>query len=211
MAQWSTVDLRGLHRLVRYSGEAFRLKIFLCRSCSLSQKFKDWSNGPNVVIEDALAFAKPEYKGFASGRCAGSADFTTLMPSQADFMQQLKVRGQVDASPIVLNSVKVGEMVNAQISKVPQLKLKPMKVDPLRGQAKMRFDLDKGVVDIASFQGVDVDNSENSDEGKSGFGFDAGDLAGTFYLNDPPSRVVRSKAMRILKDGWSCRWPSREI
>lgn len=140
----------------------------------------------NLVIEDAIAFAKPEYKGFAVGKTAGVADFVTLMPDQPDFMAQLKMRGDAVVKPVVLNSVKVGEMINAQLAKVPQLKLKPMKVDPLRGEAKMQFDLNNGVVEIPSFVGLDADNSEIQIKGKVALSSMEGDFAGTFFWNDPP-------------------------
>jgi len=140
----------------------------------------------NLVIEDAIAFTKPEFKGFAVGKTAGVADFVTLLPDQPDFMAQLKVRGDAVAQPVVLNSVKVGEMINAQMAKVPQLKLKPMKVDPLRGQVKMKFDLNDGVVEIPSFVGIDADNSEIHAKGKVALSSMEGDFAGTFFWSDPP-------------------------
>jgi hypothetical protein len=69
---------------------------------------------------------------------------------------------------------------------VPQLKLKPMKVDPLRGRAKAQFDLNNGVAEIPAFQGVDVDESEIQMKGKVVLATMEGDFAGTFYWNNPP-------------------------
>lgn len=144
------------------------------------------ANWLNLVIEDAIGFAKPEYKTFASGKTAGLADFSTLMPGEPAFLAQLKARGDVVANPVVFNSVKIGEMVNAQTAKIPQLKLKPMKVDPLRGQAKAQFDLNNGVAEIANFQGSDLDGSEIQLKGKLVLTSMEGDFAGRFYWADPP-------------------------
>jgi len=141
----------------------------------------------NLVIEEALAFVKPEYKNMASGKTAGVAEFTTVMPGRPDFLNQLKVRGDVAAQPVVFNTVKIGEIINTQIAKAPAaLNLKPAKVEPLRGQAKAQFELASGVVDLPSFTGIDVDNSEIQMKGKVILSNMQGDFAGTFYWNDPP-------------------------
>lgn len=164
------------------SAQIKALKLPLLQKNPLIEGSANWLD---ITIEDLLGFVKPEYKAFASGKTAGVAEFATVLPSQADFLQRLRVRGDAAAQPVTFNSVKIGEMVNAQMTKVPLLKLKPMKVDPLRGQAKMKFDLRNGVVDVVTFNGVDVDNSEIQLKGKVTLNAMEGDLAGTFFWSNP--------------------------
>lgn len=178
----------GMVNIGQVFGGSVQLKNLVVPLLQEKPKIQGSVNWLSLNIEEALAFAKPELKGFAVGRTAGVAEFATVLPEQPDFMTQLKVRGDVQAQPVVFNSVKIGEAVNAQIAKVPQLKLKPMKVDPLKGMAKAQFDLNNGVAEIASFQGVDVDNSEIQMKGKVVLASLDGDLAGTFYWSNSPVR-----------------------
>lgn len=140
----------------------------------------------NIVIEDAITFAKPEYRDFASGRMAGQTDFMTYLPSDAEFMPFLKAKGEVNAQPVTLNSVKVGEMLNNLIRQLPPMvKMSPVKVDPLKGQLKAAFNLAKQVLQIDSLEARDVDNSELRLKGKVSIPALQGDFAGTFLWAKP--------------------------
>lgn len=140
----------------------------------------------DLTIEDALGFVKPEYRKMAEGKTAGLAEFSTVMPSEDDFMKLLRVRGDAAAQPITMNSVKIGQMINDALGKIPGGKIKPVKVEPLRGQIKAQFELNKSVLDLASFNGTDEDGSEIQMKGKVDVSTMKGDLAGTFFLSNPP-------------------------
>lgn len=133
-----------------------------------------------LTIQDALGFAKPEYKEFASGKTQGHAEFTTLMPSEDGFLRALKARGEFGAEPVTLNSVKVGDMLNEAIKKVPLLKLGAVKLDPLRGEMKGQFEVAQETMQIPSFMARDVDGSELQMKGKVILSSMQADLVGSF-------------------------------
>lgn len=139
-----------------------------------------------LTIEDALGFVKPDYRKMAEGKTAGLAEFSTVMPAEEDFMKLLRVRGDANADPVTLNSVKVGQMINDALQKIPGGKIKPVKVEPLHGQMKAQFELNKSIMDLASFSATDQDGSEIQMKGKVDVSTMKGDLAGTFFLANPP-------------------------
>lgn len=138
-----------------------------------------------IVIEDALGYAKPEYRDFATGHTAGSAEFATRLPSDPDFLPQLKAKGSITAEPVTLNSVKVGDMINGLIKQASILKLKPVKVDALRGSVKSDFEVRNRAVKIQNFVARDVDNSEMQLQGTVAIPGLQGDLAGDFFWSKP--------------------------
>ncbi|MBX3022724.1 MAG: hypothetical protein KF799_13710 [Bdellovibrionales bacterium] len=138
-------------------------------------------NWDGVIIEEALGFAKPEYKTMASGKTAGRADFSTLMPGEKNFFAALKARGDLGAAPLTLNSVKIGEMINDMLKKIPLLRISPVKVDPLRGSMKTQFDMANETMQIAAFEAKDLDGSELQMKGKVLLSSMQVDLAGTFF------------------------------
>ena len=138
-----------------------------------------------LVIQDALGFVKPEYREFATGRSEGSTEFETVLPSDAQFMQFLKAKGDLKAEPVVLNSVKVGQVVNDLVKQVPMIKMQPMKVEPLKGYVRSKFDLRDQVAQIDGFTAHDNGGSELQLKGKVMLTNMQGDLAGTFLWASP--------------------------
>lgn len=134
-----------------------------------------------IVIEDALAFAKPEYKGMATGKTAGKAEFSTVMPADPTFMKALKARGDLNSIPVTLNSVKLGEMINEQLKKIPMLKVQPVKIEPLRGQMTTKFDLANETMQLDPFTFIEVAGSELRMKGKAVLSNMQADLVGTFF------------------------------
>lgn len=139
-----------------------------------------------LTIEKVLQFAKPEFKEFASGKMTGAADFQTHMPAEEDFMKFLKAKGRVLMQPVVLNTLKMGQMINDLLKKVPLLRLPPAKVTPMTGKVEVVFSMQSQAVQIAKFQGVDVDGSEISFKGKVQLPEMQGDLIGDFFWANPP-------------------------
>lgn len=134
----------------------------------------------NVIVQDAMDFIKPEYKTMATGRAKGTVNFSTLMPGDARFMDELKSKGQVTLEPITLSTVKVGEMLNDMMKKVPQLKLPPAKVDPLKGLVRVDYTLANQTVTMAPMFARDLDTSEIELKGKVAIASMQGDLVGNF-------------------------------
>jgi hypothetical protein len=64
--------------------------------------------------------------------------------------------------------------------------VKPVKVEPLHGQMKAQFELNKSILDLSQFNAVDQDGSEIQMRGKVDVESMKGDLAGTFFLMNPP-------------------------
>ncbi len=139
----------------------------------------------NIVIQDAMAFAKPEYKDFATGRTAGTTEFVTYLPADKDFMSYLKAKGQATMEPVTMSSVKVGQMINDLLQKVPLIKSQPVKVEPLKGSMKMQFDLRAQVVQVENLLARDQDGSELQLKGKVDLVGMQGDLAGGFLWAKP--------------------------
>ncbi len=139
----------------------------------------------DLVIQDAIGFAKPEYKDFATGRMAGSTEFKTYMPGDPSFMQFLKAKGDISMEPVTLNSVKVGQIINDLVQKVPMLKIAPVKVEPLQGTVKTRFDLHDQVMQIEAFNAHDRSGSELQLQGKVALTNMQGDLNGSFLWAQP--------------------------
>ncbi|NJL26197.1 MAG: hypothetical protein HC902_14265 [Calothrix sp. SM1_5_4] len=138
-----------------------------------------------LVLQDVIGFLQPEYKTFASGKLAGRSTFKTFLPGEPAFWQGLQAKGDFVAEPVTLNSVKVGEMVNSLVGKVPVLKLNPVKLTPLNGSARASYELRGGVFELPSFVARDVDNSEIQLKGKVALPGLDGDLIGTFYWATP--------------------------
>lgn len=138
-----------------------------------------------LIIEDVMGFAKPEFKGFASGRTAGRTSFATLMPGSSEFMNRLKAKGDLSFQPVTLHSVQIGQIINDLIKKVPVIKMSPAKLDPLRGLVQANFDWSAGVMNINSLLARDVDNSEIHLQGKVVIGTMDGDLKGKFLWAKP--------------------------
>jgi hypothetical protein len=159
------------------------LSVPLLQKRPVIQGTASWAD---LTIEDTLGFVKPEYKKMAEGKTAGLAEFSTVMPSEEDFMKQLRVRGDAGAKPVTLNSVKIGELINGALGKIPGIKVKPVKVEPLHGQMKAQFELNKSILDLSQFNAVDQDGSEIQMKGKVDVESMKGDLAGTFFLMNPP-------------------------
>jgi hypothetical protein len=159
------------------------LEVPLLRPRPVIHGTASWSG---LVIEEALAFAAPEYKTFASGKTAGQAGFSTLMPGEDDFMAALQAKGDATAEPVTLNTVKVGEMVNEGLKKVPMLKIPPVKVDPLHGRIRARFDLREGVAHLPEVTARDVDGSELRMQGSVALTDMRADLSGNFLWARSP-------------------------
>ncbi len=141
-----------------------------------------WSN---LVTEDAIGFAKPEYREFATGRMAGTTEFLTYLPSDEEFMPFLKAKGEVNMSPVTLNTVRVGQMINDLAKQLPMVKMSPAKLDPLKGTLKAVFNMQKQTLQIDSLEAKDVDNSELNLKGKVSVPGMQGDFAGTFFWATP--------------------------
>lgn len=146
------------------------------------QGFASWKN---IDIEKALQFMKPEYKDFAKGRIQGTADFQTVMPSEPKFMEQLKVKGQATLMPVTFSTVKVGEVINDLIKKIPAAKIKPAKVEPLSGQLSLNYAMAAQVLQIENLKGQDADGSEITLRGKVMTESLRGDLIGEFRWAKP--------------------------
>ncbi len=175
----------GMLNIQHIFGGSFSIKNLSVPLLQTKPAIQGTASWVNLTIEDALGFAKPDYRKMAEGKISGLAEFSTLMPSDPDFMKQLRTRGDAAAQPVTLNSVKIGQLINDALGKVPMLKLKPVKVEPLKGQIKTQFDLNSGTLDLASFTAVDADNSEIQMKGKVNIGSMQGDLAGTFFWAKP--------------------------
>lgn len=140
--------------------------------------------GKSVIIEQVLSYLKPSLKGFATGEVYGRADFSSFLPSEPDFMKELKVKGEMTMEPVVLNTVKVGQSVNDLLKKMP-IPMQQMRSEPLKGRVKVVFDLADSQVNLASADGKDVDGSELRLKGKVGLADFQGDLSGIFAWSNP--------------------------
>lgn len=171
-----------------------------------------------ITIEDAIGFAKPEYKEMAKGKTAGRAEFATQLPSSPDFMKALRARGEATANPLTLNSVKIGDMINDAIKQVPVLKVAPVKVDPLHGDMKLAFELSQQTVNIPSFLAHDQGGSDLQMKGKVTLTNMQADLVGNLFWqqdqvkgclaegnSDPKGRLIVPLAIRgdLMKPGFS--------
>lgn len=141
-----------------------------------------WSN---LTIQDAVGWSKPAMKDIATGKMAGTSEFSTYLPSDPEFMNTLKTKGNITLEPVTLNSVRMGQVINDLVKKVPMLKLQPVRVDPLNGSVKSDFDLDRQTVQIENFQARDIDSSELQLKGKVLLTNFQGDMAGTFKWAKP--------------------------
>jgi hypothetical protein len=138
-----------------------------------------------VTIESALEFMKPEYKNFASGKTQGKVDFSTILPSDENFLARLKAAGEFNFDPVTLNSFKIGEMMNQTIQKLP-VKIPPAKVEPLKGTMKSQFDLSSQTLNVSALEAKDLNGSELKLKGKVAVPSLHGDLVGSFAWTQPP-------------------------
>ena len=193
------LDIKGVHVSGNISGGRFRggakiekifsgglqvsnLDVPLLDSLAPIQgsvRWRDW------VIEDALEFAKPSAKEFASGRMAGNADFLTKMPGDKEFKRALKASGAISLEPVTLNSVKIGEMINDVVKKIPMLKLQPVKVEPMKGSINSDFDYKNETLQIEKLTAIDQDQSELQLKGKVVVPTMHGDFVGSFMWAKP--------------------------
>ncbi|MGE4132901.1 MAG: hypothetical protein AB7F86_14770 [Bdellovibrionales bacterium] len=139
-----------------------------------------------LVVQEALEFAKPEYKEFAIGRVVGETRFKTQLPSDARFMEELDLQGQFKFDPLTLSTVKVGEILGDLVRKIPGAKSPDVKSEPMNGTVDMSVHLERQVVDVQSFVGVDRSGSELRLKGRVGLADLKGDLVGTFHWQNPP-------------------------
>lgn len=144
-----------------------------------------WSG---LVIEEAIGFAKPAFKDFANGQTAGRARFRTRMPGDADFLSALEATGEAGAEPVTLNSVKVGEIINQSLGKLPGVKIDKVKMSPLHGLVNASFAVAKGVAELPSVLARDADQSELKLKGRVRLSDLNGELNGTFAWADSPVR-----------------------
>ncbi len=133
-----------------------------------------------VIVQDALEFVKPEYKTMATGRARGSLSFSTHLPADARFMDELKSKGQIILEPITLNTVKIGQILNDLMGKIPGVKLPPAKVDPLKGMVQMDYTLAAQTMTLAPLFAREEDTSELELKGKIVISSMQGDLIGNF-------------------------------
>ncbi|MGE3682598.1 MAG: hypothetical protein AB7G93_12805 [Bdellovibrionales bacterium] len=141
-----------------------------------------WSQ---IDVRQALEFFKPELKGLAEGKSSGQANFTTLMPSDTEFFKRLQANGETEFNPVTLNFVNIGKMINEIIAKVPAVKISPVKMDPLHGQAKVRFALAEERVELPSVHAQDVSGSELQVGGNVALADMNADLRGEFRWAKP--------------------------
>lgn len=143
------------------------------------------ANWNQLTIQEALEFVKPEYKSIASGKMKGQAHFATVLPSAKEFLNALSINGDANLEPVTLNSVRVGQMINDLLAKIPGLKVSPAKLDPLKGVIRSTFDLKQGVIQLPNLQAKDVDNSELQMKGNVVLSTMSGDLVGNFHWAQP--------------------------
>lgn len=158
--------------------QASGLDVALLQARPTVQGAVKWSG---IVIEDALGFAKPDYKDLATGRMAGTTEFQTYLPADSDFMNFLKAKGELNMQPITLNSVRLGQMINDLLKQMPMVKMQPVKMDPLKGSLKSQFDLRYQTLQIENLDARDLDGSELQLKGKVVVTTMQGDFVGNFF------------------------------
>jgi hypothetical protein len=139
----------------------------------------------DVAIEEAMAYAKPHSKDFATGRLAGSNTFETYLPGDEMFLNSIVAKGDLTMQPVTLRTVRVGEMVNELGRQLPVLKFSPVKVEPMRGTIQMQYELHNKVVQFDAFDCQDVDGNQLKVTGKVGLPNLQGDLSGEFFWAEP--------------------------
>jgi hypothetical protein len=136
-------------------------------------------------LQEALAFADPGYKEFASGNTSGLVKFSTVMPGDAKFMQDLEAGGNLSFEPLVLYTVKLGEIINGLTAKIPGGKLKPVKAEPLNGKSDITFTLKQKLMQLQRFHALDKDQSEVNLQGRVNLEGLISDLNGEFFWAKP--------------------------
>lgn len=156
--------------------DLFTLEVPLLQPAAAIQGLVSWKD---VSVEGALAFVKPEYRTMASGRLFGRAEFSTVLPSDPQFLTRLKAQGETKVEPATLSTVKLGEFLNALLSKLP-IKTSPAKLEPLKGTAHVQFEVANQVVSIPSLEARDEDGSQLNVKGKVVLADMQGDFVGNF-------------------------------
>lgn len=133
-----------------------------------------------IIVQDALEFMKPDYKTMATGRAKGTLTFSTRMPADARFMDELKSKGQIVLQPIVLNTIKIGQILNDLMAKIPGVKLPPAKVTPLKGMVQLDYQLAAQAMTLSPLLAREEDGSELELKGKVIVPTMEGDLVGNF-------------------------------
>ena len=110
---------------------------------------------------------------------------STLLPSDSKFQQDLQATGQISFAPLLLKTVKVGEMINGLLAKAPVLKAKPMKVEPLDGKADLTFSLKTNVLQMSPFHMVDQEQNSITLKGQVNLVGLISDLNGEFLWAKP--------------------------
>jgi hypothetical protein len=172
----------SIQSIFKGSAEVSGLNIPMLEPNPIIQGTAVWKN---LDVREVILFTKPEFKDFASGLSAGTTEFTTPLPGGADFLSAVKARGEMKLSPVTFSTVKVGQMINDMLAKVPMIKAKPAKVEPLKGTMNLKYEMKDGVVNVVDLEGTDLDGNEIQMKGKVTLASLQGDLVGTFAWSDP--------------------------
>ncbi len=188
------LTLRGHLGAGRWRGEAILNEIFAGRvgirdfTIPLFEAFprvRGLAVWKNLTVEKVLEFLKPDFKSFATGKSEGQAEFDALLTGQKDFLSTLKLAGKARFEPITLNGLKIGEMINALLKKIP-IPVSPVKVEPLHGRLQAEFNLASGVIQLPVVHAQDRDGSELNVKGKALIPSMQGDFVGVFAWTQSP-------------------------
>ncbi len=188
-------SLKGRVAQGRFNGEAqvkeifggqFRVQSLQVPLLEPNALIKGQVGFSQIVIQDFLDFVKPELKSMATGRSAGTISFSTRLPSAPTFMDELEANGKLNLNPVTFNTVKIGDLINELIAKIPGVDLPKAKVEPLKGKAAAGFSLSKQVITLSSLSAQDEGNSELDVKGTISLATMESDLKGNFHWANSP-------------------------
>lgn len=90
-----------------------------------------------VQLQSLLGFALPEYKKEAAGSISLQLDTSAEMPSSVRFVSSLKGLVSLTSPELTVRSLKLSEVINQSLRKIPKAKVSPVKVEGFVGSVAL--------------------------------------------------------------------------
>jgi hypothetical protein len=113
--------------------------------------------------------------------------FSTVLPSQPDFMSQLRSAGKVNLKNALISSLQIDDIINDKISKIPGIgKQKPVASKGVAAEMWSQFSLAKGILNVLDFRMLTPEKNELLAKGSLEIASKNINLQGTAYLANAP-------------------------
>ncbi len=139
----------------------------------------------HILLQNLLEFAMPEYAQEATGFVNLQVDASTEMPSSVRFLSGLKGLVSLDSPNLSVRSLKLNTLINQSLSKIPKVKIKPVKTEGFRGSVSLISAFSNAAVQLNKLDILSVKKDQLNLKGQMDLQGGV-HLRGTMSLATPP-------------------------